>query len=371
MTDDAPSGDDPLLPEGRESSLDEHVTDARLLLDYAVRAGLTIEADVIRHIVKVGRLVNEKQTVDEEAEVDFMGSLADLSKLCRPVTPFSLNAITEQPVEKRSWLRRLLRLPPPAGKWSSAGNMLTFYRRTLFSLILVAIFVQGMAIFGNAAIRAHSEFEQVIDEYRQAIKIVTSPSQAVEATPFLDKLRPYLNAEEDRLDAYKTFWRINYLLFYKPFEHVAPRAFTYKSDPTSTDEQRDDPKFWPPDEDQTALAFTRLWISALSATLVPLIYGFLGANTYVLRRLSADIGSYALQRNARVTYGLRLSIGGISGLAIGLFVSPDFQSGLIVQLSPAALAFLAGYSSELLFSALDRFVNTFTQADQSRQGTGK
>ena len=367
MSEGTPSDDGRLPENASPSKLGAMVDDAHLLLDHAVRFGLDVDECVVQSIVKVSRLAGEGQNIDESTEVEFIRSLSKLSRKCHPATPFSLRAISEkQPKQSRFFWTR-----SKVAESSIAGNMLRFYRRSLFLLILVAILGQGIAIFGNAAIRAYSDFEQIIDEYRQTIGAINSGKVEVLNDNVMEGLDSYVEASTDRLEAYKSFWRISYLIFYRPLEWFLPRAFEYNDDPTLTDDQKNNPNRWTPDEDKTALAFTRLWISALSATLVPLIYGFLGANTRVLRRLSADIGSYSLQRNARIAYGLRFSIGGISGLAIGLFVSPDFQSDLINQLSPAALAFLAGYSSELLFSALDRIVGAFTQTEGNRQRTSQ
>ena len=45
-------------------------------------------------------------------------------------------------------------------------------------------------------------------------------------------------------------------------------------------------------------------------------------------------------------------------------MTPDIADGLFKSLSPFALAFLAGYSIELVFSAMDRFLTAFTSKTQ-------
>src|ERR1700680_5228090 len=67
-----------------------------------------------------------------------------------------------------------------------------------------------------------------------------------------------------------------------------------------------------------------------------------------------------------------MRLGVIAGLAIGWFFAPDNKStgAGLSALSPLALAFVAGYSVDLLFTAMDRLVAAFsgpapTQPDQS------
>jgi hypothetical protein len=48
----------------------------------------------------------------------------------------------------------------------------------------------------------------------------------------------------------------------------------------------------------------------------------------------------------------RLLLGGLSGLVIGWFIDPSS----VKTASPFALAFVAGYSVELLFSIMDKII---------------
>jgi hypothetical protein len=90
-----------------------------------------------------------------------------------------------------------------------------------------------------------------------------------------------------------------------------------------------------------------------------MLYGLLGACAFVLRKLSDEIDKLTYAHDARVRYALRLNIGLLSGLAVGWFVKPGAGEPSIASLSPLALAFIAGYGSELFFVALDRLVQAF------------
>ena len=98
----------------------------------------------------------------------------------------------------------------------------------------------------------------------------------------------------------------------------------------------------------------------LSGYLLPMLYGLLGACAFVLRKLSDEIDKLTYANDARVRYSLRLNIGLLSGLAVGWFIKPGAGDATLVSLSPLALAFVAGYGSDLFFLALDKIVQAFS-----------
>jgi hypothetical protein len=56
-------------------------------------------------------------------------------------------------------------------------------------------------------------------------------------------------------------------------------------------------------------------------------------------------------------------LGMLGGMVVAWFVAPTAADGLFKSLSPFALAFLAGYSIELVFAAMDRFIAAFTKPE--------
>ena len=98
----------------------------------------------------------------------------------------------------------------------------------------------------------------------------------------------------------------------------------------------------------------------LGGSLLPLLYGVLGAGVFLIRQFYADPSFLARQKAPAGTTFLRLGLGGISGLAIGWFLTPDTSKGLAdisaLPTAPFAIAFLAGFSIDLLFSLLDRLI---------------
>jgi hypothetical protein len=107
------------------------------------------------------------------------------------------------------------------------------------------------------------------------------------------------------------------------------------------------------------LATLDLVLNFLGKYVLPALYGLLGACAFVLRQLSDEIGKLRFAHDRQVQYTLRLNIGLLGGLAVGWFVSPGEGASVVANLSPLALAFVAGYGSDLLFALLDRIVGAF------------
>ena len=126
---------------------------------------------------------------------------------------------------------------------------------------------------------------------------------------------------------------------------------------------------WLPSEQlEVSLATVEIVLDFLATYVLPALYGLLGACAFVLRQLSADIAELRFANDLKVRYTLRLNIGLLAGLAVGWFISPDQNASVIANLSPLAVAFVAGYGSELLFAVLDRVVNAFSPAAAESAG---
>lgn len=106
----------------------------------------------------------------------------------------------------------------------------------------------------------------------------------------------------------------------------------------------------------------------VSAWVLPFVSGLLGAVVFLLRDLmSTYTPSFAAPRVL-----VRLSIGGVAGIIIGWFWAP---AGLLAEelpktsSVPLALAFLAGYSIDILFSALERVRSSVIAAQEPAKVT--
>lgn len=93
----------------------------------------------------------------------------------------------------------------------------------------------------------------------------------------------------------------------------------------------------------------------LSQVLIPFSFGGLGATVYLLRSAHTNIHERTFDVNREPEYLNRILLGVISGGAIVLFVNEVSDGNEeSIDLSEAALGFLAGYSTEFLFQTIER-----------------
>jgi hypothetical protein len=92
--------------------------------------------------------------------------------------------------------------------------------------------------------------------------------------------------------------------------------------------------------------------------LTPWMYGGLGACVYLLRSAHTYIYLRTFDVRRKPEYFNRILLGMIAGGSIILFANNIAgDDGTVIQLGSAALGFLAGYNTDLLFSAIERISN--------------
>jgi hypothetical protein len=114
----------------------------------------------------------------------------------------------------------------------------------------------------------------------------------------------------------------------------------------------------------------QLLLDLLTRYILPILYGLLGASLYVVRSLAVDIRRALWTERAKAGINLRLLFGGLAGALAAWAVLPPLAAGptpaasgaIASSLAPFALAFVAGYAVELLFSAIDRVLGAFAPA---------
>jgi hypothetical protein len=124
-------------------------------------------------------------------------------------------------------------------------------------------------------------------------------------------------------------------------------------------------------ENVVEMQTAQIILTALIKYILPILYGALGASAYIVRALANEIGDLTYSSESDVRYLLRFYLGAVAGFSIAWFTSEASSPenvGILQSLSPLALAFLAGYSVDLLFSLLDRLVVAFS-GDRSVSAT--
>ncbi len=112
----------------------------------------------------------------------------------------------------------------------------------------------------------------------------------------------------------------------------------------------------------------------LQSYLLPLLYGLLGAGTFILRSLSKEIESVTYSKQSEINYALRLSLGALAGIMAGwvAFILPSEGITFLGSVSTPAVAFLVGYNIEIFFSLMDKALERLTRKPEveTRQNSG-
>ncbi len=96
-------------------------------------------------------------------------------------------------------------------------------------------------------------------------------------------------------------------------------------------------------------------VGVVLSFVLPLIFGLIGAIAYVIRNISDQITHSTFSRTAPLRHLMRVTLGAIAGITVGFFTHLPQE----MQLTPLALAFLAGYGVESIFSMFDGIIAKF------------
>jgi hypothetical protein len=296
------------------------VHDAEVLLHYATESGIALNDETISHIV-AARHHKGQVSVDEQRAF-----WHEYEKLASALHPITANSLRDSRARQMPWVLSII------------------------TGLLIALVVTFQALWAIGMNLSHA-----LDENVQQLQTIAKAP----ATDNNESERIKLETKGEALLMALEAWNnplSGSLLFV--FNSV-----TLKRPGTSANDQalEEDPAR----KTQIMLIESEITLNFLQVYILPLLYGLLGAFAYVLRHISFSIRSRTYTHQTFSDYLLRVTMGCISGFVIAWFVfSPGSdstaQGGVVIaSLSPFALAFIAGYSIELLFSLMDKIIAPF------------
>lgn len=113
---------------------------------------------------------------------------------------------------------------------------------------------------------------------------------------------------------------------------------------------------------QESIESITLVLSAYASFVLPVMFGLVGTIASFLRDISNRITSSILAPRDETLAIIRLILGAIAGLAVGLFFTPASVAGQVssgagvLTLSASGIAFLAGYGADSFFRAIDAMI---------------
>ncbi|MBI5100306.1 MAG: hypothetical protein HZB33_00505 [Nitrospirae bacterium] len=329
----------------------EAVREAELLLDYISRQGLEFDTKTASAIVKAKHLFAAGNWAPQD-ETDFWAAYNAAAKGAAPVTVASIKAAIDPPTHSLPF-KIVQRLTGGKFKASAARWYAMRYGLCTSTILLALIVVQIYWSSGANMLDRIEKHRKELDTSWTAVSALRGEigkpqeQQSAETKKVLEQLRRERTIYEADLKVFKKYW--------------SP-LLTSNNDDQQADKHEKGGE-WRRDAHISNLAsvgIANLGLQMIQANILPLLYGLLGSAAYVLRTLSVRIRNVTYVPTANTGFGLRMQLGTLAGLAIGWFYKPD---GLVnSSLSPFALAFLAGYSVELFFTAMDKFVLAFSNS---------
>jgi hypothetical protein len=302
--------------------LQESITNALALLNYAAQNSKTVPPDVVLAIILADN-ANANQQISPQIEADFWTAFIRLSDATKPVTVESLSPTSEQTANKE---RRLYSI------WSI--------------ILLILILPISIAAFAtNSIINELGQKAEVVCKREPGLKCATPALSGVPAGyPKDQELTDPIDLKATiELTYFRIRWLDRLLLYQYPINKIDD-VFGHGA---------------LAGDFQAAIYYGRdlkeradLGYVVLTAYILPVLYAMLGAVAYGLRNLSDNVTARTIVPSSLIRSKVRFRLAILSGVVVGLFT--DFSKG--ISLSPLAVAFLIGYSVEIFFSFLDAIV---------------
>jgi hypothetical protein len=332
------------------------IRNSELLLSHSAEHGMDIKPEQIKVLTEAKYLLEQNEW-SRQIEAEFWIVYKDLSRLIQPVNVESLLASTETEIIKPSKIRKFL-----TGNIKSAlsyRSVRMYTLGTLFTMIILLI-LQIYFFMGTTRLNKIQSSDTRIKELESRTgELMIILGTGSDNKPIsLEKER--LENELFELNAQKA----SNIQLLEPWVSLI-RKITFAKNPEIVQaEVSDGPQNFaasmlsgPIETIQDA----QNYVLILGLYILPLIFGLVGAFTYVLRELVQEIKDITFSKETNIKYLLRLQLGAIAGLAIGIFwgdIAKQQQFGL-ASLSPLLIAFIAGYSVEYVFSFIERSTDSF------------
>lgn len=350
-----------------QPSENEALDDSALLIKYAAESPKKLPDDIVRPIANAWK-ARIDNSWDPQISTSFWTSYSSLCDLLKPVTLDTISADKPTITVRRWWLFG------EQEKISLARRTARRYLSLLLLLLIVAV------IFGFIASTSSSLTEDVRNLVTKGNVVavdVTADLSAIKADldasnlgpdstkVSLDdpRIKPEIRKKIDDLrarlqDLYyisdQLNEKINAISEITAFSGLDYSKGDLSRLPNLTDGFDNLRSYYGLRRDLSATQQSVYILNGAYSALVPLLLGALGACTYVLRLTSEQIRDTTFSDTSPTRHFVRISLGALAGLAVGL-------GGLVNApgLSTAALSFLAGYPVEPVFATLDGIAEKF------------
>ena len=343
-------------------ALAQALSDAELLLIHAMREGLDVPQAVIDSLVQTQTLF-EQQGIRDVHEAQFWTAFGTLSKLVAPVSVHSLRATMDSHAT-----------PPPVNRFlrwfrwgdhthSLARRAVMSYTIMTMSTLVFLLLIQIYWLFGVSVVDDIKELrDAAVANKAQATATRLLRDQGLAAGWKTGRSENDLKGEIKLLD---DIAKTKELGIESSYDMLAtwssPWERMWQVKGSCQNGEEDDLGKMALCENMARLQASKVVLENLQRYALPLLYGLLGACVFTLRTLADKIRARSYSESSNIDFRIRLCLGTLGGLVSAWFLLPGNPESISGSISPFALAFLAGYSIELVFTAMDRIIGAFTK----------
>lgn len=347
--------------------LKEALKNAELLLAHAGEHGLDVNKNDVEVIVE-SKYLDSNDAWTPKKEIEFWMAYRTISKAIQPVTIDSLHASKDKTIARPTWIAKIF------GKrknHSLARRAVVTY--TIFTLLAMSILlvIQIYSVIGTTLVNTIETSNNRMQEIALRLGELTlipeeNPNKTLEQGQ-LSREATELTKKVDSSIKLLAEW----LIYGKVLSLKTERYEDAARKVVDDEEQDANEKI---NTNIMVIQEARNLVFILGLYILPLLYGLLGGFAFVLRSLTNETKNMTYSKESNIKYSLRVLLGALGGLAIGLFWG-DIETqkmGFIETLSPLVLAFITGYSVEFLFTAIDKIIETISKTQtQSIESNSK
>jgi len=339
--------------------LRDALKNAELILAYAAERGLDIKKSDIKTLVEA-KIWEEKSEWNSEREIEFWVTYKTISKQIQPITISSLRASKKKRISHPNWWQKIWKTKY---KTSLAHKAVTRYTIVALIAMVLMLIIQIYALKGTTLLNniQSSNQEMQIIENRLSELILIIGEDGNNRSAVLEKTQLEIKNEELAKEVASSTellnrWikMMNFISFRSQREVLVEK---YQNKDTSLD-SLPNPLIEKAAIDKNIMIIqeAKNFTVILSMYLLPLLYGLLGGFAYVLRNLANETKNLVFSAESNIKYMLRIHLGALAGLTIGLLWGDIEKQQFIASLSPLAISFVAGYSVEFVFSFVDKII---------------
>jgi len=338
------SPDDAALVSAGAPRLAAAAEDADSLLYYAVAGGRDVAPSIRDPIVRTRRMTIEGRPASDEQEAEFLAAYARLAAMVYPTTAATLRATSR--IVRRPWPLRLF-VDAPISEAQRVA-----YRFGLLALILILVIggAEWTRTFINAVVADQAEIARVLEERRPAraeqkrlaeqIALLEreSPRGAEPLRANLVRQREEVDVRVQRLDDREANLSRRIQAGYETLNRILPFV------------------------NWGELRNVIVPVATIVAVLIlPVLYGALGTAAFVLRAVYGEMVQRSFDARRTGEFMVRIFLGMLRRVTLQWLLVREGQA-VPGGVTPAVLAFLGGYSVELMFAAIDRVLLTVITA---------